>query len=891
MLKRLTFVLLLILLGAARTHAQTDIYGGLTAFSCTNSTSGNGWQFSFVGTRQSACDPLGHPFIAQLVDIVSTGKTGTIYTAAVLAKYGCAAASAACDVIQLRRFQQWGFGGTGVQSDLNTSPITASFKLPQLYGPSGGASPQYAEACLWSYCPTGQPTKDLVKGTGPKWNTAYGAYHGANLMDYFDPGYQTWLAGYITNQGLASSVNSAYIIGLILEDNDYVWGTGAGPDFTSIPAGHQSTNLGWTVFLTSPVQSMNYGTVAPVPYEDKFYLYSNTTVASKAFNGGTPNCNTSPCSFGDFAKFTYGTTTAMNTAFSLGGAATSYTSFGSSGTPITGESVGTGNGSTVTFAHTTAHLSPSPNSIQIFVNGVLTAGDCYVFSGNCSGTAGTSIVASEQNVPAVSTTDFLSWIYIDSLGGAGGAGYRQQITTAPSNNTCLTTGSFPSWNTTIGGTTTWGTCVFTNVGPSISAASFCNLTTGACTVTFNVAPPNTATITMNYVQNGWCAGGTGLADECGNGPGVGTNGVCAIVSTSPYTPCTAGNVANMNPGMGAFIDFYVTQFTTQLLKSQLTQIRANINSYIPYCGMSTFGTWGVPPHANILKAASAEIPCLETSVWVQPSSTGGTTPVSAVEGAAIKTYMEANYSGALFNSNGNNQSSADSYLYGYLQGAASIGLTDQVSRGKFFANSWNYLLGTADTSGKFRWVGYDWFPSYDFNSASEIDNLGFTDSLDNPYDGVHDCVGSSTETINGTGYTAGSEFSFSGNILPGWTATTGVFAQKTFAGGGGTSNTAGTEILVNVSGTLYMFLAQSNSTTGSVAPTWTGCTTLGTTCADNGGAWLNVGIKTSTTCWGNMIGQVQTSNAIWPTLFMAPPTITGVQVSGGNSVSGGNVAR
>src|SRR5207247_9294463 len=46
-------------------------------------------------------------------------------------------------------------------------------------------------------------------------------------------------------------------------------------------------------------------------------------------------------------------------------------------------------------------------------------------------------------------------------------------------------------------------------------SSTINYSTGALTITFISPPANGTTITMNYVYNGWMSGGTGLMDEDG----------------------------------------------------------------------------------------------------------------------------------------------------------------------------------------------------------------------------------------------------------------------------------------------------------------------------------------------------------------------------------------
>src|SRR5260370_27403132 len=72
----------------------------------------------------------------------------------------------------------------------------------------------------------------------------------------------------------------------------------------------------------------------------------------------------------DFLVSKDATVTALNTAWG-----SNYTTFDSSGTQITGETIGSGNGSTLTFSYTLKNVAPAPFSVQILVNGTPVAGD------------------------------------------------------------------------------------------------------------------------------------------------------------------------------------------------------------------------------------------------------------------------------------------------------------------------------------------------------------------------------------------------------------------------------------------------------------------------------------------------------------------------------------
>jgi hypothetical protein len=432
-------------------------------------------------------------------------------------------------------------------------------------------------------------------------------------------------------------------------------------------------------------------------------------------------------------------------------------------------------------------------------------------------------------------------------------GYLQQLTGSPANTYCIAANSPPTWNVTAGGTTADGSCTWTNRGPAVLTTSTINYSTKDISVTFAIAPAPGAAITVDYVADGWMYG-TGLMDEDGRNSWTGNpkNGVCLISSPSPYTPCTKAHPPTMQSTMGADLDAWTQQFAGYYLKTVTTQIRNTYPNLLLF-GPNTLGTWGAPPHIGWLQAASQYLDAVYIQSYTVPPA------VSQAEGTAINNFFINNLSVPIIENNGDIQSGADSYLYGYGQ-TANIGLTNQESRGQFVYDDWNYKLNSPDQGGVYHYIGFNYFPAIDFDSSTETQDWGFIDSLDNPYDGVHDCVGTSTEVIDGTQYTDGGETSFSGNILPSWQPNTVYKSPTNWAGGGGN------EIMVSVSGTPYMF-TPNNGTSGATQPDWTQCLTVGSRCSGDGTVtWTNMGAKTSSTCWGNYLGNVENANALWVNL-------------------------
>jgi hypothetical protein len=220
------------------------------------------------------------------------------------------------------------------------------------------------------------PVKNMLYAHSPYY-TGYVASSG--VADYYDSGIGTWLHGDLTT-GLDSewtTFNSSpyqnYLIGIFLDDGDEMNGFGAGPDFATQPVGHNNFNLAMQVAAMSPLETAN---------ASLGFVYADTLIHSKL-------------ALRNALATEYGTVGALNTAWG-----SNYTTFDSSGVcvgsqPITcangaaADSVGTGNGTTLTFSTTLSHTTVSGFSLQILVAGVPVAGDqCNNYGAVCSANMG-----------------------------------------------------------------------------------------------------------------------------------------------------------------------------------------------------------------------------------------------------------------------------------------------------------------------------------------------------------------------------------------------------------------------------------------------------------------------------------------------------------------------
>jgi hypothetical protein len=348
--------------GVTGTLPTLDQYGGTVASPCVNTT--GRFHVEQVGLQWTYCTPLGNQFYLLGVYLVANGGNAG-YLSKITAKYG---SSTAWAVPTLQRIQSWGFNspyyksGTNVQpfatdpsypldaNSLHSLPIKMPviFQLaPGLYGMRNAVFNATTQFPTGQMLPIGQSIKNMAAGWSPIYT---GFVPPTGEADYFDPNLVTFSNNFLASQTVSqhTSPYSDYILGYAYDDGDQVFGLGAGPDFPTTPIGHNNPNLGWLAATMAPTQTVS--NLYPA-------VYTSTTVNTKA-------------AWTAYLQGKYSTIAALNTAWG-----SSYTTFGSSGSQIVGEAVGTGNGSTTTFTHTLAHLAPSPFSVQIFVNGVVFGGD------------------------------------------------------------------------------------------------------------------------------------------------------------------------------------------------------------------------------------------------------------------------------------------------------------------------------------------------------------------------------------------------------------------------------------------------------------------------------------------------------------------------------------
>src|SRR2546427_5186024 len=357
-----------------------DQYGGRTDIKCAQAT---GWfHTEKINSRWWLCTPLGNVFYS----LGTENAPGYIH-----GTFGPADVN--------RRMQSWGFNTVTIQAHVDDYPTTIdSFfpldsmglhtnpvKMPfiasiraayyAMRNPAIGAAPLLTN-----------PVKDMIFSHS-SFDTNFVP---SGIADYYDSGIGTWLTADLASSSdfwaaMATSPDVNYMMGIGSDDGDQMNGFGAGPDFATTPAGHNNANLALRVAAMSPLQ-----TAASNVANGVSYVYADTLIHTKK-------------ALQDSLATEYGTVAAPNAAWGSG-----YTTFDSSGTcvgsqPITcastvsADSVGTGNGSTLTFSTTLSHTTISAFSLQILVAGTPVAGDLGPGGGTTSTFYGPNVSTSSIN--------------------------------------------------------------------------------------------------------------------------------------------------------------------------------------------------------------------------------------------------------------------------------------------------------------------------------------------------------------------------------------------------------------------------------------------------------------------------------------------------------------
>jgi len=446
---------------AAGTHASKnftlqvvaqgqDQYGGSLQVVCSSAT--GYFHLEKISNRWWFCTPAGHGFWMEGVFDVGRNTSitdlGTSYNQIALKKYGDL--DMTWGPQQVRRIKSWGFNSVGEFSEGWTWP-TATCSAPACTAQwinNGGKQPVpvpitvqvfpsfYSLRNLNNYAPG--PVKDTMYGI----NLNYYKGWDSAFPDLFDANFDAWLNGEMKNDSVITPFeNSPWALAWISDECDELNGLcGAGPDMATVPPGANQRNQALMTLLTSPVQIVNVGR----DRVQQVMLYSNVTVFTKT-------------QLQSFLSTKYSTVGALNAAWG-----STYTTFGSSGTQVTGETIATGDGLTTKFTKTLANGNVSAYSVAVKVGGVVVGGDCP------------------------------HWIPL-----------------TPCSSVATGDGSFTG-------------PASPSPAISLSQPGSINYATGMVTLSFATPPASGSVITVDYIHDGW-GYGTGLMDEDGRNSWIPTD--------------------------------------------------------------------------------------------------------------------------------------------------------------------------------------------------------------------------------------------------------------------------------------------------------------------------------------------------------------------------------
>jgi hypothetical protein len=724
--------------------AQNDKYGGLIAKPCSGGATGE-WHAQTMAGRWVICDPLGNALWSKGVYGVNPA-----FLKATASKYGSNAAWASNAAA---RIKSWGFNflppyaaddvlpwatdpsyplDRHREQSIPTKIPTFYIVRPGLYGMNMNAT------AIGSSIKVG--IKDLMNGRAPKF-VAYGAYIPTNgVPDYGDMNRYLAVLDYMLNTDPRpsqlpdekDSPHIDYLAGIAVEDSDQTWGLGSGEAFETFPPGRQQWHLSWNTASMSPIQQV---------HSVKGLLYNaDTQVYIKS-------------AWKNFLIAKYGTIEALNKAWG-----SSYTTFGSTASIVSNETLFTTDGTNYSFSHKLANAGAvAPNSIQVLDSGgAMLGGDCYHPSAtdtcNPEGGLGNGGIygPSMSGGKIVYGTKILTVVYSGI--------FHNYLDLTCSTSSCV--GTFHYYDDTGAGVGDKVTirdsscCQFVGTG-TVTAKSAID-GGGNFTLTFSRSgksvrgtwaegergmiakvkiPAAGTTLKANYQVNGWNSGGTGLMDEDGSHPWMGTD----IIALS-----------NTNPRVAADMRSFLYQTAHQYFSG----VRAKVKAAIPhamYVGPDSLSTWGVPTRKEVLQAA-AQLDGLDLAI-LGGASTGESYTQEMID-YTVRNFGKPGIMATFHLAN------ADSP---YSSNFVSYSKANQSVRGAAFAGQIRNAIKARSAFGPAPWVGYWWW-QYTDNTA-EGNNWGLVTIKDNAYDG-HEAVTSTvacSSPINN--YNCGGEAGNYGNVI------------------------------------------------------------------------------------------------------------------------------
>lgn len=252
-------------------------------------------------------------------------------------------------------------------------------------------------------------------------------------------------------------------------------------------------------------------------------------------------------------------------------------------------------------------------------------------------------------------------------------------------------------------------------------SSIIHYSTGAITITFAKPPKSGAAVTADYTYDGWMAGGTGLMDESGESPWMGTNSFCLEKSSSAYTVCVPRQrgFPNASPQLGTDLDNWISQMSAEYFKTLRTDMKRY--SALPYLGLDTIGSWAAPSSKEFLQGAAPYIDAAFVQLYADKPNTQ--------QALAMYSYLTQHLGDVPvmdFITLVAEPDSAESCH------AVEGSFPTQQARGQEYLSTVRTFLTTLSSNKDYPWVGFGWWAWQDFQNS----NQGLVSIHDNAYDGV-----------------------------------------------------------------------------------------------------------------------------------------------------------
>jgi hypothetical protein len=689
-----------------------DQYGGRTDITCTAT---GYFHTQKISARWWLCDPLGNAFFKVGLNLVQPSGYYDVIT-----RYGSTANWAN---LAVPRIQGWGFNTIDtnhsdyIEATNSSAPAT---KLPFVptFQPEGYAMTNYAIYDMPGYYSRGllnYVVKSLFNAMPASFYNS-GVYN-TKMPDLYDDGIYTlaelFMAHRRTWQYYASSAYQPYIVGITMGEIDNLFALEAGDLNGANP--NPSEHLSWVVLAGAPVQT------AGAPYDKTKTAEANYGVPMQFLHTDTET--KSKTALKNFLQARYATNppacalsghTGIQALDDCWGS--TYTTFDSTGTQVTGETVATGDGRLTAYNYTLAHLTPARFSLQVFVNGTMVAGELHHDNGNSTASPGNTTSGRIWGPYVTGTVTYATGTISPTFKTTTGIPRDfAQVTTDGSTVTVHTLRQHGLWlgaSVTISGTPNGnydGTYTVASVADSYHftfAKSGSYATTATGTYALAAAPGASDTISVSYVYNGWEIG-TGLMDEANNHSWSNEDATTRKISLLPSTQMQTD----------------LNDFLYQISYYYFSACRAKSNAAFPnlmFLGPGALGSHGWPSRAPILQAAGAAgLPIAAIAYGLPPSQT-------AID------YIFANFGDRPMMGSFFATANADSPWAGYPE--AEVSYPSQAAKGQGYYNIVTTLLN-ANTNGVYPFAGLTTWGYYD----SENKNWGVTTQKDNAYDG-HEAV-------------------------------------------------------------------------------------------------------------------------------------------------------